>query len=173
MMNSFRSALLAAALLCSPAFAQDAEQPATEPAVIEAEATATVAAEPAAETPAASGPVAAPPAGKAQVVFYRPSSLLGAALSFTIHDGGAPVTKLGLGRYYVHVVEPGAHTFEVKSEATDTLDLEVDPDETYYVKQTMGMGALLYRPNLTPATQADFEALAKKLKPAKPAKQKS
>lgn len=184
MMKSVYSTLIATALLCTPAFAQEAQQ--ASPATAAAEAPAETAPAPAeaptpanapaapAETPASAkaavvdGAIAAPPAGKAQVVFYRPSSLLGAALTPTIREGETPVTKLGLGRYYVDVIEPGTHTFEVKTEAADTLSLEADADETYYVKETMGMGALVYRANLSPSTEQDFQTVAKKLKLAKP-----
>ncbi len=108
------------------------------------------------------GLVAPPPAGKGQIVFFRPGAYLGMAVSFSIHEGATGVGKLGNNSYFVYVGDPGPHTFTVRSEATDTLNLEIDAGETYYVKETLGMGLVLYRPHLTPSDEATFEA--KKLK---------
>ena len=47
--------------------------------------------------------------------------------------------------------------------------MEVEPGETYYINGSMGMGALLYRPNLSPSSKEEFDKVAKKLKPAKDA----
>jgi hypothetical protein len=112
--------------------------------------------------------VAPPPEGKGQVVFFRPSNMLGMALSFSVHEGDKGIGKLGNGSYFVHVAEPGPHLFTIQSEVTDKLTLEVDAGETYYVKQTIGVGIVAGRPRLSPAEQGDFERLKLKVSTKKP-----
>jgi len=145
-----------------PKPAEPAEAPATKEPAAPAEA---------AETKEAAAPatkVAPPPEGKGQVVFFRPSNMLGMALSFSVHEGDKGIGKLGNGSYFVHVAEPGPHLFTIQSEVTDKLTLEVDAGETYYVKQTIGVGIVAGRPRLSPAEQGDFERLKLKVSAKKP-----
>jgi hypothetical protein len=123
-------------------------------------AAASAAAQSMAPAPAApAGRVGPAPAGKAQIVFFRPGAFAGMALSFSIHEGATGVGKLGNGSYFVYVGDPGPHTFTIQSEATDTLHMELDPGETYYVKQTIGMGIMVGRPHMTPSDQATFDGM--------------
>jgi hypothetical protein len=149
-----RNIILPASLalgLAAPALAQEPAKP--------AEAAAPAASPPAAGKVESSGRIAAPPAGKGQVVFFRPGNMMGMALSFSVHEGDEGIGKLGNGSYFVHVADPGPHLFTIQSEATDKLTLEVDAGETYYVKQTIGVGIVAGRPHLTPAEQGEFERL--------------
>lgn len=100
--------------------------------------------------------IAPPPPGMGQVVFYR-SSRMGALVSCRVHENGEVVNRLPPGRYFVHPTTPGAHEYSVRSEARDTLRLEVEEGETYYVRCAIGMGIGVGRPNLSPQTRADFE----------------
>jgi hypothetical protein len=174
--------LLVLALLC-PAYAY-AQTETAEPAA--AETAAAEAAEPAADTaeavaeeagdataaPAASGSIGAPPAGKGQIVFFREKKFVGGGVSYKVREGENELGKLSNGTYFVSVVEPGAHEYTVHSEAKDILNLEVEAGETYYVTGGITMGVFAGRPNLSPSDQAAFDALAGKLKPAKPIKKK-
>lgn len=167
-------------LLSAPAavFAQEAEAAATattEEAAVEAAAevapveapveTAAVVATPAA--PIAGGLIPAAPADKAQIVFFRPSKMMGAALSFKVREGDVELGKLSNGKYFVVLVEPGAHEYVVHSEAKDVTHMEVEAGETYFVQGSLSMGVLAGRPNLSPSDQAAFEAVSKKLALAK------
>lgn len=104
-----------------------------------------------------------PPAGKGQIVFFRPSGA-GVLLGCTVREGEQEVSRLGNGKYFVHVTEPGPHEYAVQSEAKDVLNLEVEPDETQYVRCKISMGIMVGRPNLSPATQGDFDEKSSKLK---------
>lgn len=149
------SLILASALLASaPAIAQDAA-PAAQ-------------AEAPAATTAATGVIGAPPAGKGQIVFFRPSKFTGGAIGFKVREGETELGKLRNGNYFVHVAEPGTHQYTVHSEAKDILTLEVEAGETYYVQGTITMGIMAGRPNLSPSDQATFDGLVAKLKPSKP-----
>lgn len=164
-MRELRKHLLMAALLTgaavmgTSALAQPAEGSSQPAATPEAAATA----EPQATAPATTGRVPAPPEGKGQIVFFRPSRLAGAALSFSVHEGDAGVGKLGNGSYFVLAADPGPHAYSIQSEAKDTLNVEVEPGETLYVQQTIGVGIMMGRPHLTPSDAATFERLKLKL----------
>lgn len=110
-------------------------------------------------------PVDPVPEGKGQVVFFRPSRMTGMAVSFSVREGDTGIGKLTNGTYFVHVSEPGTKEYNISSETRDTLRLEIEEGETYYVIQTIGMGIVMARPNLTPSTEAEFQS--KKLKVTK------
>jgi hypothetical protein len=118
---------------------------------------------------ATSSKLGAPPSGKAQVVFFRPSSLMGAVYWAKVRENGTEVGKLSNGNYFVLVAAPGQHTYTASLEATDTIKLELDPDETYFVEARMTMGVAIYRVNLAPSDEARFEKTLHGMKQVPPA----
>ena len=132
---------------------------------------------PTAATPIAtkSGTIGAPPAGKAQVVFWRPGSLMGAALGCTVRENedSNEVARLGAGKYAVHIAEPGKHVYYTTGEATDRLNMELEPDETYFVRCAIGMGVMSGRAQVSPSDRATFEGRAKKMKLWEPKEEKT
>lgn len=166
-MRQFATTALAAVAL-SFAFAAVAQDSA--PAGEEAAAPAEPAAAQPAEATALPTGIQPPAEGMGQIVFFRPSKMLGAALGFIVREGETELGKLRNATYFVAQVAPGAHAYVVHSEAKDVLNIEVEAGETYFVTGTLGMGIVAGRPNLSPSTQEAFEAVAKKLKPAKPLK---
>lgn len=109
-----------------------------------------------------------PKPGKGQVVFFRPGGM-GGAIKCTVRENGKMVGRVGANRYYVIDAEPGVHTFTAKSEATDAVTVQVEPDETAFVKCKIAMGLMVGRPNLSPATEFDFSKTTK-VKPMDAAK---
>ena len=107
--------------------------------------------------------VSAPGEGMGQVIFYRPSKMVGMALSFSVREDGKGVGKLGNGSYFALTAAPGEHTYTIESEVTDKLTLEVDAGETYYVQQSIGMGIMMGRPHLAPSTAEAFGAKSLKV----------
>lgn len=107
------------------------------------------------EAPVAPIAIPAPPAGKGQIVFFRPGGM-GFAVGCSVNEKGQKVSSLGAGRYFVMVTEPGRHEFTVKSEAKDVLALEVEADETQYATCRIKMGIMVGRPDLAPSTEGDF-----------------
>jgi hypothetical protein len=75
-----------------------------------------------------------------------------------VNEGGQKISSLGRGRYFILVAEPGRHEYSVKSEATDTLPLEVEADETQFASCKIKMGMMVGRPDIRPATEAEFRA---------------
>ena len=108
-----------------------------------------------------------PAAGMGQIVFYR-SSRMGALISCRVHENGAVVNRLPPGKYFVHQTTPGPHEFSVRSEARDTLRLEVEEGETQFVRCAIGMGIGVGRPNLSPQSLEDFQRRGRGLDPMPP-----
>ena len=97
-----------------------------------------------------------PAAGKGQIVIFRPSAM-GFAIKCTVREDGAMIGRVGAGKYYVVEVEPGLHNLTAKTEKTDTVAVQVEPDETSYVKCGISMGVMVGRPNLSPSTEEEFQ----------------
>jgi hypothetical protein len=112
--------------------------------------------------------IAPPAAGKGQVVFYRPGGM-GPLIRCTVREDGKMIARVGSGKYLVMPAEPRAHSYTAKTEATDTVRVEVEPDETTYVKCKITMGLMAGRPNLSPSSAEEFAKLGKNLKPQDPA----
>ena len=139
--------------LSSAAFSQDA---APAPA-----ATVTAADE-------ASAAIGAPEAGKALVVFFRPSAFKGGAISFIVREGETELGKLKNANYFTAQVTPGKHDYTVHSEAKDVTTIEAEAGETYFLSGEINMGFMAGRPNLSPSDLEAFKTAFKKLKPSKP-----
>lgn len=124
----------------------------------------------AADKPAAA-PIAipAPKPGMGQVVFFRPGGM-GAAIKCTVRENGKMIGRVHGNRYFVVDATPGVHTFTAKSEATDAVTVQVEPDETGFVKCKIAMGMMVGRPNLSPATEQDFTQASAKMQPMDAAK---
>jgi hypothetical protein len=114
----------------------------------------------AADAPAAPVALPKPPAGKGQIVFFRPGAM-GFAVGCSVNENGQKISSLGSGKYFVIVTTPGRHEFTVKSEAKDTLALEVESDETQFASCKIKMGIMVGRPDLRPATEEEFRKNAK------------
>lgn len=108
--------------------------------------------------------VPAPAQGKGQIVFFRPGAFVGSAIRCTVREDGRMIGRAGNGRYFIVSAAPGKHTFTTKTEATDTLNVEVEPDETTFIKCKIGMGVMAGRPNISPATAEEFAQASAKLK---------
>ena len=132
--------------------AATAEAPATD---VAAQAEALAPDETTAVSPALPEGISAPPEGKGQIVFFRPSRLVGAALSFTVRENEVDLGRLPNARYFVHIAEPGIHEYEIGR--NDTMRMEIEPGETYYAIQSTQMGIVAGRAVLSPSDQAAFE----------------
>lgn len=108
--------------------------------------------------------IAPPQAGKGKIVFFRAPKFVGGAIGYKVREGETVLGNLFAGKYFEAEVEPGAHEYVVHSETKDVLAMEVEAGETYYVQGGVSMGVFAGRPNLSPATQADFDAISAKLK---------
>lgn len=164
------------------AFAQDASAPNPEPAAqteqtapeappadaTAPEATVEGAAPAAPAVPATPLPegISAPAEGMGQIVFFRPSRFVGAALSFTVRESEQAIGRLPNARYFVHQATPGIHEYEIGR--NDTMRMEIEPGETYYVIQQTQMGVVAGRAVIAPSDQAAFETALPRMRVADP-----
>jgi hypothetical protein len=128
-----------------------------------ANATPSETAPPAAPTSAAPAAEAArgvpvPPLGKGQIVFFRRSRFARGGVSYSIREGDAGVARLGNGRYFIHITDPGIHEYNTESEWPHTVRIEVQEGETYFVQQLLNNTRTMeYSPALTLSDRAEFE----------------
>jgi len=86
--------------------------------------------------------------GKALVIFYRESKLVGSAVGFDVRDNGVKIGGLPNGSFFAYQATPGEHTFSAATENTDESVLTVEPAKTYYIRGSIEMGVWVGRPNL-------------------------
>lgn len=98
------------------------------------------------------------------VVFFREKKFAGSAIRYKVRENGTELCKLASGTYCSLQVPTGKHAYVVHSEAKDTLNLEVEPGETYYVIGGISMGFMAGHPNLSPSTKAVYDGMKEKLK---------
>lgn len=145
--------LLAASAFMAPVSAQEATP--AEPAAVAA-------------PDAASAAIGTPEAGKALVVFFRPSAFKGAAIGFIVREGETEHGKLRNGNFFTLQVAPGKHDYTVHSEAKDVTTIEAEEGETYFLSGEINMGFMAGRPNLSPSDLEGFKKAFPKLKKSKP-----
>jgi hypothetical protein len=150
MKPSSTAALLALALLAAAPAAPVLAAPKVDPAV------------------AAAAAVPPVPEGKGQVVFFRRSSLMGMPYWTNIREDEAVHGKLSNGVYFVKTMEPGPHTFNTSVLGKDSMKIEVDPGETYYVEGKVTMAVIGYTVIMVPSDAATFQKVFKGMHPAKP-----
>jgi len=109
-----------------------------------------------------------PPTGQGQVVFFRVHSLLGTGQWFNVRENGQALGKLTNGAYFIEPVSPGLHTYTATTEPEfkDSLKLQIDPGETYFVEGILTKGLVIGAADLTPSDRAAFEKAAASLKVA-------
>jgi hypothetical protein len=77
------------------------------------------------------------PNGKGLIYFYRPSSMVGALVSYTVNvnDGKVSEARLKNGTYLVYFAAPGIYSFwAMVAETKREVKLSVEAGKTYYIK---------------------------------------
>jgi hypothetical protein len=115
----------------------------------------------------AHGLLSPPPAGKGQVVFFRNRSMYGGAVWYAVKENSHKLGDLSSGAFFVLPEDPGAHVFTAATENKDTLRMEVEAGETYYVRGTVQMGILVGEASIAPSDEDSFEKAFRHLHPAK------
>ena len=111
-----------------------------------------VLADPTPPTPAQLPP---PAAGKGEVVFYRKPMVSLIPFNWFVRENKVEICEMIAGTYCVAMVDPGDHTYEVHSEVTNRLTLEVDAGESYYVVGGISKGLVVNHPyHRAPAEKA-------------------
>ena len=107
--------------------------------------------------------VASNPDGGGTIVFFREKKLFGAGARFKVRENGTELCKLSNGTYCVVNVAAGAHDFSPEKDAKETVKLNVQAGETYFVRGTISMGFLSGRGNLENSDRGAFEGMQSEL----------
>jgi hypothetical protein len=108
----------------------------------------------------ASGPAFQPPilpTDKAVIFIYRPSAF-GFAKAYEVKRGDDTIVTMRSHGYYPYVTNPGPVTLSATTETTDTVTLDVQPSQAYYVKAGMKVGVWVNRPTLAVVTADEADA---------------
>ena len=109
-----------------------------------------------------------PPPGRALIVFYRTWAYPAAANNYAVRDGQTTLGMLSPGTYFVAIVEPGLHTYSMRAERRNDMQIEVEAGEIYYVRFELDTGWFLYQPTLAPSEQRLFDEASAKLRLSEP-----
>lgn len=98
-------------------------------------------------------------ADQGRVYFYRPSSMVGAAVQPNITLDGAVVGESKPGGFFYVDAKPGSHEAAASTEAENKLTFVLDKGETKYVRTKVNMGFMVGRvvPELVGADEAKKE----------------
>lgn len=91
--------------------------------------------------------------GKGSIVFYRGSSIMGAAIACPIRHAGNDLVELGRGKFYKWQVAPGRYILTNK---TSSVEVTVEAGETRYVRCMIKTGFLSGRADLQVVDNASF-----------------
>lgn len=89
------------------------------------------------------------PAGHGRVIFYRSSSIAGAAVQPDIKLDGQVVGQSRPGGFFYVDASPGKHTASASTEVTATVDIPVVGGQTHYVRSAIGFGIAIGRVTLS------------------------
>lgn len=101
--------------------------------------------------------VAAQEAETGKIIFYRPGSIMGAAVACPIRYEGKEIVELGRSKYAEWTVAPGRYIFMNK---TAGLEVTVAAGETRYVRCAIKTGFMSGRADLQISDEASFKAKA-------------
>ncbi|MES2904632.1 MAG: DUF2846 domain-containing protein [Pseudomonadota bacterium] len=99
--------------------------------------------------------VASPvPPGDATIVFFRPKSLMGAALACPVRLKGRQIVDLGRGTFARVTARPGRYSFASKNPLPP---IDAKPGGTYYVRCSIKLGIVGGRASLQASDRAVFD----------------
>ncbi len=87
------------------------------------------------------------PPNKSRVYFYRPDTMLGAAVTSDINLNGRVVGKSERGSFFFVDENPGTCTVATSTEVEKQLTFVLEPGQTRYVRTSVSFGAFVGRIN--------------------------
>jgi hypothetical protein len=96
------------------------------------------------------------PSNDAIIYVYRPYSFFGSLIHPVVRCGNQSA-EIGPGGYHAFVVPPGHVTCSSGTETVDQLDIDAEP-RVYYVRQRIGWGLMIGRPQLNPIDTDEAQA---------------
>ena len=77
-------------------------------------------------------------------------------IQFTAREGDNIIGHLNSGQYFAVPADPGVHSYNIRG--GETIRIEVEAGETYYLQLNIAMGLISGRGVLAPSDRATFEA---------------
>jgi hypothetical protein len=97
----------------------------------------------------------APPENQAGLYIFRDSAL-GPILKKTVKIDNKVVGETAMNTYFYRVVSPGQHVLATESEFSDnTINLNAEAGQNYYVRQYIKFGVFVGGANLTEVSEAE------------------
>lgn len=89
------------------------------------------------------------PAGKARILIYRDSSLMGAAVQPNVMVNGEVAGTSKPGGFFYADVGVGTHEVSARTEVTSSVSFQMTEGQTRYVRTSITMGAFVGRVQFT------------------------
>jgi hypothetical protein len=90
-----------------------------------------------------------PDGNSALLHFYRPKSMVGAAISYNVKmDDEQLFRAKNSSRQTVRVTRSGLQTIRAKTESKSEIRIDIEPGKEYYIRCDMKMGAFVGRPSI-------------------------
>ena len=106
------------------------------------------------------------PEGKALIYIIRPS-FFGKLIKFKVYCGTEYIGYTRGQNYLYAFLKPGKHNLISKAENKSELQLDIEADKTYYVKQKVSFGFIKSRNKLILLNETEGEIAKNKCKPSK------
>jgi len=89
-------------------------------------------------------------ANYASVYIYRPKMMVGSAIGYKVRmDNDSVVCRTRSGeKCEVRITDFGKHTFWAKTESADSLTIDIQKGQEYFIRCAMGIGVFIGRPDL-------------------------
>ena len=89
------------------------------------------------------------PEGKALVLLYRPTAFFYWPITFMVHANEKPIVPISNGGYYRYAADPGKTRFWGQTSTVDSIEVEIEAGQVYYIKcQVVGLTEVSH-PKLT------------------------
>lgn len=97
-----------------------------------------------------------PTKGKARIYIWRPNSMFGSAIRFTIQVNGQTIGQVTKGTFLMTEVDPGRAAIAVPTnESFEVVHVDVVADQVYFVKVWPRMGALSARAGIERSSDSE------------------
>jgi len=91
----------------------------------------------------------------AVIHLYRPGKMAGFAIGYDVRVNDSVAYRARNSSQLALPHRPGMLTISAKTEAREEIQLNVEPGREYFVRCTIGMGALVGRPHLAQVSAAE------------------
>ena len=95
---------------------------------------------------------------KGLVVFYREKNFKGGAVRFNVQSANGVIGTLKNGSVLHTYLEPGQHTFWSEVISQDSVTVNVEAGQVYYVKGETKLGVYAGRPRLNQVSESQAKA---------------